>query len=111
MSAIPDGSQGPSPSSTDPERSGLADSVEFLAQVIIAAIRDLTEEAHLHEWDILAVYNLPSRPARHPLMPGSIATTFVLIRCGYCHIPQTVELEGEWTEEQVKQGLTNSEEQ
>ena len=57
---------------------------------------------HLHVWDILGVWNSiePARPA-HPRNPPD-RTTQVLIRCQECNFPQTVELEGIWTEAQLK---------
>lgn len=62
---------------------------------------------HLHVWDILGVRNPPApRVPVHPRMtdyPTHI--TIVLIRCQECNFPQTIELDGLWTESQIKANL------
>ena len=112
MSETPAGSQDHSQSVTGQEPlDPPVDSPVVFAHVVAEAIRELIEESHLHEWDILGVYTPPSRPVIHPLMAGSVPTTFVLIRCGYCNLPQSIELEGDWTEEQVMKKVIRNEEQ
>jgi len=111
MSETPAGSQDHSQSVTDQEPLVPLDSPIVFAHVIAEAIRELIEESHLHEWEILGVYNPPSRPVIHPLAPMAVPSTFVLIRCGYCNLPQSIELEGVWTEEQVMKKIIKNEEQ
>jgi len=101
MSEIPDGALRASPSPMDQEPlDPPADSPVVLAHIIAEAIRDLTENTHIHTWDILGVQNPPKRPIhpRNTVWP----TTIILIRCRECNLPQTEELDGTWTEEQVK---------
>jgi hypothetical protein len=54
--------------------------------------------AHVHIWDILDVQTPPA--TLHPRLSGN-TITFVLIRCKECNVPQTLELEGTWTLEQI----------
>jgi hypothetical protein len=56
--------------------------------------------AHVHIWDILDVMN-PASQAYHPRINMN-PVTFVLVKCSECHIPQTIELQGTWTLEQVR---------
>src|SRR5215469_17355864 len=63
-------------------------------------------EVHHHTWDIIDVWH-PSQP-NHPQMKP-VVTTIVLMICQICHIPQTEELAGNWTLQQVKGKTTFSE--
>jgi hypothetical protein len=68
------------------------------------ALQKLTELPHVHKWDILGVWR-PTRPA-HPRMPNSNTTT-VLLRCRVCNWPETSELNGMWTEDQIRKASSN----
>jgi hypothetical protein len=70
--------------------------------VIANALARLTEPPHVHRWEILGIQR-PARRAPHPRIPDS-NTTIVLLRCRTCNWPETSELDGMWTEEQVREG-------
>jgi hypothetical protein len=55
--------------------------------------------AHVHIWDILDV-QIPDKTLYHPRL-NQTAITVVLIRCKECDLPQTIELQGTWTLEQI----------
>jgi hypothetical protein len=56
------------------------------------------EVEHVHIWDILDVWSPPE--VHHPRL-GTERVTHVLIRCKTCNLPQTIELDGVWTLEQL----------
>jgi hypothetical protein len=53
---------------------------------------------HVHMWEILERWS-PAEPA-HPRLRAE-RVTYVLVRCKTCDLPQTVELSGVWTLEQL----------
>jgi hypothetical protein len=53
---------------------------------------------HVHMWEILERWS-PSEVPHPRLQAGRV--TYVLIRCKACDLPQTVELDGVWTLEQL----------
>jgi hypothetical protein len=55
--------------------------------------------AHVHVWDILEAQNQAPQML-HPRLANS-PITLVLVRCKECNLPQTVELPGTWTLEQI----------
>jgi hypothetical protein len=73
--------------------------------VIANALRRLTEPPHVHIWDILGVSPVPARPI-HPRIQAP-NTTIVLLRCRTCNWPETSELDGVWTEEQIRKASKN----
>jgi len=81
------------------------DSPVVLAHVIAEAIRDLAEgmPLHEHEWDILDVQDAP-KPAVLLPMQKDIASTYALVRCKHCGIPDTLTLAGTWTLDQLLYG-------
>lgn len=66
---------------------------------IAEAVRLATASAHIHMWNIIGV-----RPPSGPIHPrlANTQTTVVLLKCTECGLPETVELIGSWTEEQVR---------
>jgi hypothetical protein len=57
------------------------------------------EPVHIHIWDILDRWTPETSP--HPrLRTGRV--TIVLIQCKICNLPQTIELEGTWTLQQLR---------
>jgi hypothetical protein len=54
---------------------------------------------HVHVWNILDVWQ-PSTQGYHPRIAPTDMTV-VLIRCRTCELPQTIELRGIWTLEQI----------
>jgi hypothetical protein len=56
------------------------------------------EIEHVHTWDILERWSPPDAP--HPRLRAE-RVTYVLIRCKTCNLPQTIELMGVWTLEQL----------
>jgi hypothetical protein len=54
---------------------------------------------HVHIWGILDVWQQPERQYHPQIRPRDI--TVVLIRCKDCNFPQTIELQGTWTLEQL----------
>jgi hypothetical protein len=85
-------------SEPNPERSELATAIYEL-------ISELRGNSHDHQWDILGVNEPepapPGRP-RHPLAPFARPATLVLAGCTICQARDIWELEGTWTEEQVR---------
>jgi len=71
-----------------------------------ARIDMLAANSHQHVWDIIDVY-APSvyRPA-HPRVNRPPDVTQVLVICQGCHLPQTVELDGSWSREQIMRKAT-----
>jgi hypothetical protein len=57
---------------------------------------------HEHDWDVVDTWRPETQRPIHPRMQGAIPSTYVLIVCKICHLPQTIELEGIWTTEQVR---------
>jgi hypothetical protein len=55
--------------------------------------------AHVHIWDILDVQ--ATVQSYHPRVNMN-PVTFVLIKCRECNLPQTIELTGTWTLDQVR---------
>jgi hypothetical protein len=70
------------------------------AEVLRQALAAIAQNAHVHEWDILGTW----KPAGRPVHPRSVqmAETVVLVRCRGCGLPETVNLDGDWTEEQIR---------
>jgi hypothetical protein len=54
---------------------------------------------HVHVWTILDVWR-PATEAYHPRLIQSNITV-VLVKCKTCELPQTIELQGVWTLEQI----------
>lgn len=77
------------------------DPVMALAHVIAVAFQELVGEAHQHQWDFMGIWNPEGRPV-HPRLLGNQATTVVLMHCKTCNWPETIELHGIWTIEQVR---------
>ena len=84
----------------------------------MAAFRSLRDKAnrmlgtHQHEWDVVDTWRPEQRQPIHPRMQGTVPSTFVLVICKLCHLPETIELEGIWTTEQVRgQARSSSSEQ
>jgi hypothetical protein len=75
------------------------------AEVLRQALLAIAQNAHVHVWDILDIkrVNPAGRPA-HPRMVQA-TETIVLIRCRGCLLPETVNLDGDWTEEQIRKGV------
>ena len=65
-------------------------------------IRELPQQIqlHVHKWEILDVWH-PNQSMTHPRVAFH-ATTHVLVRCTECNFPNTVELQGQWTLEQIR---------
>lgn len=97
MSETQDESQDRSQSSTDqaPYETG------YLSQVIAETLQLIAESAHVHRWAILGVWNSPVNRPVHPRLLGNMQTTIALVRCQECGVPETTELEGIWTLEQL----------
>ena len=76
----------------------------------MAAFRSLREtvnrvlggSTHEHDWDIVGTWQPEVQRPIHPRMQGTVPETYVLIVCKICHLPQTIELAGKWTTEQVR---------
>jgi hypothetical protein len=81
-------------SEPNPERSELATAIyELIAEL---------HQSHDHVWEILGVTEPePNRGPRHPLVAAR-PSTLVLVRCTICQARDIWELEGHWTEEQVR---------
>ena len=75
------------------------------AEVFRQALAAIAQDAHVHVWDILDIKRTSpaGRPA-HPRMPMA-TETIVLIRCRGCNLPESVSLDGDWTEEQIRKGV------
>lgn len=78
----------------------------ILDQTVLAnALRRMSEVPHVHMWEILGVWS-PAQPNApvHPRVAASRASsiTVVLLRCRTCNWPETSELDGIWTEEQIR---------
>ena len=56
---------------------------------------------HDHEWDVVDVWRPEGNQPVHPRV-STLPTTFALVTCKICHLPETTELEGIWTLEQVR---------
>lgn len=65
------------------------------------AARVLGGSNHEHEWEIVDTWRPASTPV-HPRMQADVPSTFVLVVCKICHFPQTTELDGKWTTDQVR---------
>jgi hypothetical protein len=72
---------------------------EILRQALLA----IAQNAHVHDWAILGVWKPASRPV-HPRGPIA-AETVVLIKCRGCGLPESVSLDGDFTEEQVRKDI------
>lgn len=71
------------------------------AEVIryLHANTQILSAAHVHNWDILGVK--PETPRNiHPRDTRG-AYTIVLVRCKECNWPETTELDGLWTKDQI----------
>jgi hypothetical protein len=79
----------------------LVDSTVAMAHVVAEAIREVAAEAHQHHWDILGIWKPGGQPV-HPRLLTSQIITVVLVRCQKCNLPQTIELAGIWTIEQIR---------
>jgi len=66
-----------------------------------APIDARTPNSHIHRWEILDIW-FPIEYPPHPRIKQE-KQTVILIRCRTCELPQTVELQGTWTMEQVLQ--------
>jgi hypothetical protein len=73
------------------------------AEVLRQALAAIAQNAHVHEWDILGTWKPASRPV-HPRGPIA-AETVVLIKCRGCGLPESVSLDGDFTEEQIRKGV------
>ena len=82
---------------------------EYLSRVIAETLQIIAENTHEHKWAILGVWNSPVNRPVHPRLLGNMKTTIALIRCDGCGLPETVELEGEWTLETITKKITESE--
>ena len=61
----------------------------------------LRSMSHYHVWDILGIYKPPG-----PVHPRAIRqTTIVLLRCSGCNLPDTIDLDGQWTIDQIRARL------
>ena len=78
------------------------DSPVVLAHVIAEAVRDLAAgmPVHEHAWDILDVQEAPRPPVLLP-MQATVTSTYVLLRCVSCGLPDALTLPGSWTLAQV----------
>lgn len=79
----------------------MSEQPDYLAA--LRAIRDRFVSGHEHAWEPVDVWRPSSegRP-RHPMDRMATPITIVLIVCKGCRVPQTMELEGVWTIEQVR---------
>lgn len=68
----------------------------------LRALRDKVLSPHEHDWRVVDTWQQESRQPIHPLSPLATPSTFVLMVCQGCHVPQSIELEGKWTIEQVR---------
>lgn len=64
-------------------------------------IHYLFDSRHEHDWDLVDVWHPTGQPI-HPRDRVSMPFTIVLIICRQCHYPQTMELDGVWTIEQLR---------
>lgn len=71
-----------------------------VAEVLRQALSAIAQNAHVHQWDILAIWKPASRPV-HPRGPIA-AETVVAIKCSGCGLPESVSLDGDFTEEQIR---------
>jgi len=70
-----------------------------------SAIRGaLAAPQHEHSWQAVDVWRDRQQPPHPRHMP--IPSTFALLVCRNCNLPQAIELEGIWTIEQVRGQLT-----
>lgn len=77
--------------------------------VLVEATRKLYEDvfskatsnAHVHQWDIIGVWTPPNR-AIHPRDSLTLYTV-VLIKCNKCGWPETINLEGIWSEDKIRE--------
>src|SRR6516225_6700453 len=71
------------------------DSPVVLAHVIAEAVRDLAAgmPVHEHAWDILDVQEAPRPPVLLP-MQATVTSTYVLLRCVSCGLPDALTLPG-----------------
>lgn len=74
------------------------------ASDIIQSIREMVEaehvNEHVHDWHINGVEE-PDMSRINPMLRGAPITR-VLLQCTGCHWLEVQELEGKWTEEQVR---------
>jgi hypothetical protein len=84
------------------------DSPVVLAHVIAEAIRDIAVPQHEHVWRLRGVYYPPAPRVIHPLVQVQIDTTVVLVRCKVCKVPETIQLTGHWTEDQIRGKAPNA---
>jgi hypothetical protein len=91
------------------ERTRLYESVKALSDLqasdLIQSVRDMIEaeqarQTHEHDWKINGVEEPGNKPV-HPMLSWTPITR-VLLECKQCHWLEVQELEGKWTEEQVK---------
>jgi hypothetical protein len=85
----------------DEERSDESPHIEALqriAEYAVIAFQRIARNAHVHVWDIIEVWQPPRPP--HPRMMAD-RITIVLVRCRTCDLPETVELSGNWTLEEI----------
>ena len=59
-----------------------------------------TPNSHVHKWETLDIWHPVF--SNHPQL-RTPAVTIVLVRCRVCEIPQTIELKGTWTLQQILQ--------
>ena len=57
-------------------------------------------ESHTHTWDLLEIW-IPDDVQYHPRIAPS-PKTVVLMICKTCNLPQTAELKGKWTLQQLR---------
>jgi hypothetical protein len=62
----------------------------------------LNSAAHQHEWNPVDVFSVRNSKPAHPRMAQDTPSTIVLLVCESCRYPQTIELDGVWTIEQVR---------
>jgi hypothetical protein len=74
-----------------------------IAEILRQALLAISQNAHVHDWAILGVWKPASRPV-HPRGPIA-AETVVLIKCRGCGLPESISLDGDFTEEQVRKDV------
>lgn len=73
------------------------------AEVFRQALAAIAQDAHVHDWAILGIWKPASRPV-HPRGPIA-AETVVLIKCTGCGLPESVSLDGDFTEDQIRKDV------
>jgi hypothetical protein len=73
-----------------------------IRQRIEQELQEAAQEAHVHQWAIMGVWNPPIRTPIHPRLAVDMPYTVVLLKCRECEWPETTQLEGVWTEDQVR---------